>query len=296
MSIVVQTQLRGLNIPDHEFRVLNQLADYADEEGGSIFPSVKMVAQNTHKGRRTVQRIIGTLREKGFLVLVREAHQHYAREYRIDLLAIDLFKTEQAARGAMDDTSEPDPGVPPVASGVPLVTSRGATAMAPKPSLQPSKQSSEERDFGPYAEHARIWNEVCKDLPKVLNFSVQRQQKLKLRLATLEGAGVLWGDLCARLAASSFLCGRTEGGYRTSFDWVMEPKNLTKILEGNFDDRPDFGKQKRTGVDTFIASVGRTLDIPGGSNPREDREGTEAGRDSGNATVDGFAGRMPDTG
>lgn len=51
-----------------------------------------------------------------------------------------------------------------------------------------------------------------------------------------------WDTLFTRAAASDFLTGRRAAGgghenWRPNFDWLVKPANVTKILEGNYDNR-----------------------------------------------------------
>ena len=47
-----------------------------------------------------------------------------------------------------------------------------------------------------------------------------------------------WEDLFRQVHASDWLCGRTNGSrgpFQATLDWVLSPKNLDKILAGNYD-------------------------------------------------------------
>jgi len=51
-----------------------------------------------------------------------------------------------------------------------------------------------------------------------------------------------WDTLFARAAASDFITGRRPAGnghenWRANFDWLIKPANVTKLLEGNYDNR-----------------------------------------------------------
>lgn len=65
--------------------VLLRLADFADDDGGSVFPSVPKVATDCGLTDRAVQKAIRSLEEVGLLVLVHEAvfSKRRPREYRI---------------------------------------------------------------------------------------------------------------------------------------------------------------------------------------------------------------------
>lgn len=63
-------------------------------------------------------------------------------------------------------------------------------------------------------------------------------ERLKKRLATVlkdHPDPVWWQDLFARIAASDFLAGR-KTDWTATLDWSVGPKNLAKILAGNYDE------------------------------------------------------------
>src|SRR5262249_31084708 len=47
-----------------------------------------------------------------------------------------------------------------------------------------------------------------------------------------------WRSFCERIAASDWLTGKSDRGWCATFAWVLEPKNLRKVVEGNYDNRP----------------------------------------------------------
>lgn len=88
----------------------------------------------------------------------------------------------------------------------------------------------------PSAEICRMWNEIVPNCPKVNTISGQREKMLRARWK--EHPDVEWWQaLFARIAGSGFLTGQNERGWVATFDWVLKPVNLDKILGGNYDDR-----------------------------------------------------------
>ncbi len=82
-----------------------------------------------------------------------------------------------------------------------------------------------------------LWNkEMPSPIPRVSKLTDQRRTHLKARLAdlpTMEG----WIDLFKMIRRSSFLCGKSSEWY-LDFDWVIaNDTNLTKVLEGKYDDK-----------------------------------------------------------
>lgn len=60
--------------------VLLALADYADDNGGRIYPQVATLAEKTNQNKRTVQRCLKGLEDKTYLTIVRgtgKSHSDY---------------------------------------------------------------------------------------------------------------------------------------------------------------------------------------------------------------------------
>lgn len=82
------------------------------------------------------------------------------------------------------------------------------------------------------------WNEFASrfKIPKIQNLSEARRSKLKLRLFEIGGLQG-WETMIEIIKASPHLLGENERRWTVTFDWVLESKNLTKIMEGNYRDR-----------------------------------------------------------
>lgn len=75
------------NLPSTQTLVAVRLADFADDDGGRVFPSNARVARECGLSDRSVRDTMRTLESIGVLVLVamERPGQHLPREYRIDL-------------------------------------------------------------------------------------------------------------------------------------------------------------------------------------------------------------------
>lgn len=70
-------------------------------------------------------------------------------------------------------------------------------------------------------------------VPKALNKTRRTKLAARLRDHGLEE----WGRAIERAERSTFLTGQTKNPFSLSLDWLVEPKNLLKVMEGNYDDR-----------------------------------------------------------
>jgi uncharacterized protein YdaU (DUF1376 family) len=81
------------------------------------------------------------------------------------------------------------------------------------------------------------WCALAKDLwpdTPALRLTDTRRKKFATRL---KGNGRAdWLETLGKVRASAYLRGEIKP-WRPPLDWVLEPRNMTKILEGNFDDR-----------------------------------------------------------
>lgn len=76
------------------------------------------------------------------------------------------------------------------------------------------------------------FNSVCTALPKVRDLTEPRKKAIKSALKKLGQEGLI--ELFRKTAASDFLSGR-KNDWHATFDWILKPANITKIIEGNYD-------------------------------------------------------------
>lgn len=104
------------------------------------------------------------------------------------------------------------------------------------------REEEEERAFAAFVASASKHN-----WPKPQSLNTDRRKKLRARLA--EHGFEAWETMLSKAGASDFLCSK----FALKLDWVLEPKNFTKVIEGNYDARgtepapkPRFGEQPAT--------------------------------------------------
>jgi hypothetical protein len=90
-------------------------------------------------------------------------------------------------------------------------------------------------DFGA-VDLMKLWNTAAAPaLPRVQLLTKTREAHIKARLASFPEK-TFWADLISKVNASDLLTGQ-KGSWACSFDWILNPNNLAKILEGNYDDK-----------------------------------------------------------
>jgi len=87
-----------------------------------------------------------------------------------------------------------------------------------------------------------------------LELNSGRRKKLAGRLRDVGGlAG--WVSVMARIRGSPFLRGETSRNGFVAIDWLLEPKNLLKVTEGNYDERPHAGGARKHAATTTVDAV-----------------------------------------
>lgn len=104
--------------------------------------------------------------------------------------------------------------------------------MSQKKCINKTKENKTEQNEILPSAIVEQYNSICTALPKVRDLNEPRKKAIKSALKRLGQEGLI--ELFRKTAASDFLCGK-KGGWKASFDWILKPANLTKILEGNFD-------------------------------------------------------------
>ena len=87
-----------------------------------------------------------------------------------------------------------------------------------------------------YQQVISLWHEVCTSYPRVTKLTDKRKQKIEQRMKELDMSYDALRTIFEKMQNSSFM----RGGSWASFDWVFNSEgNMTKIAEGNYDDKPN---------------------------------------------------------
>lgn len=88
----------------------------------------------------------------------------------------------------------------------------------------------------PFSEIMEKFNEICTSLPKVQKLTDARKTAIRRRWEDDAKKDINWFvRLFGKVRESDFLSGRNGRSWRADFDWILEPRNVTRILEGNYD-------------------------------------------------------------
>lgn len=81
-----------------------------------------------------------------------------------------------------------------------------------------------------------LYNSICKSFPSVRSLSDARRKAIKARMKTYSIDDLR--EVFEKAEGSSFLKGSNDRNWSANFDWLMADKNIAKVLEGNYADKP----------------------------------------------------------
>ena len=81
----------------------------------------------------------------------------------------------------------------------------------------------------------KLYNELCVSLPKAIQLSDKRKKQIKALIKNFSTEDV--GAVFRKTNASDFLSGRNGKWTACNIDWLINPSNFLKVLEGKYDNR-----------------------------------------------------------
>lgn len=117
------------------------------------------------------------------------------------------------------------------------------------------------------------WNALASELglPQAQFLTAERRQKLRARLAECGGLDG-WRAALNKIRGSPHCRGENDRGWRANLDFVLQRKSFTKLMEGNYDERPAAGIRPNSGsraqnddiLDAIVAEARRRENGGGG--------------------------------
>ena len=99
------------------------------------------------------------------------------------------------------------------------------------------REGEYEREKTNYQLIADMYNETCVSFPKLTVLSETRRKAIKARLNKYNLAD--FQELFSKAEASDFLKGSNNRDWQANFDWMIKDANMAKILDGNYDNKPE---------------------------------------------------------
>lgn len=89
----------------------------------------------------------------------------------------------------------------------------------------------------PYQAIQNMFNRICVSYRKIKGIDGKRRQLVSGRWTSYPDLEV-FRQVFENAENSSFMKGQGRNGWTADFDWMMKPSNFQKVLEGNYNDRP----------------------------------------------------------
>lgn len=104
------------------------------------------------------------------------------------------------------------------------------------------------KDDTPYEAILAIYHMRCARMPKVIKLSDRRRRSVRKRWQEA-GQNTLsfWHKYFERAGKSEFLNG-APNGWRADFEWLINPANLLKVLEGRYDHKSSAPRRDPEGM------------------------------------------------
>lgn len=90
-------------------------------------------------------------------------------------------------------------------------------------------------DQTPYIAITALYHEICKSYPKLKKVSDKRKKAIAARWKEYGHDLDTFRELFEMAEASMFLKGKNPRNWTADFDWLMNSANMTKVLEGKYD-------------------------------------------------------------
>jgi Helix-turn-helix domain len=264
MSLVWENFTRG----GSEKLAMLALADWCNDEGGNLSPSMSQISKKINVSEKQARRIIHKLIDEGYLSVVANHAGGHHQQTRHYVLNVQKLLTDPAQgsptppiHGSMplppmgDDAFQPREPMHSVSAIYPAeneIDTNGLMA-ANEASVNELQTENEKSCTGltvekpqPNCPHAEIIELYKKNLPSSIHprtWNGARMTTLKARWReSPERQNLDWWDKFFNyISQSNFLMGRTSSYGRDPFeirlDWIMKKSNFDKIIDGLYENR-----------------------------------------------------------
>jgi len=111
----------------------------------------------------------------------------------------------------------------------------------------------EKRDRINYQHITDMYNDICISFPRLTVLSEKRKQAIKARCNTYCLAQ--FKEMFEKAEASDFLKGANNKNWQANFDWLMKDANFAKVLDGNYNNKPNQQQQTQQGSGNIFVDM-----------------------------------------
>lgn len=220
-------------------KLLYGILCYRARSRGFCFAGLDTLAEDTGSNLRSVRRRITEL-VNAELVAVQRRGKKQTNIYHFpvlpELLEVQTFITDDAVEALEAESDRPNL----YAAGEVTGQSRPLTAGSDRPKVAAPQEGDEVKrkdtkggsDLSPVLSY---WN-AQPVLPQVKSFSAGRKKHLAARMRD-DFFAANWQLAIDRIGKSDFCTGKNERGWVATFDWLLKPDTVTRIMEGRYDNR-----------------------------------------------------------
>mgnify|MGYP000920879898 CR=1 FL=1 len=221
---------------------LSEKNGWRDPEGRTfaLFSRDEMAA-TLNISRPTAIKAVKELKEAGMVHEVRQGRNRPGRLYAdVKVFDVKEFDVKEFDVKEFDLCSKET--LPPVVKNLyPNYTKEQTKEIRLKEgdnskALFPLEAIPDKPDRVPYSEIMDLYNQHCQQLPQAIKLTDSRRRAIRARWRTCSDLAA-WAEYFQRAAASDFLRGQNDRGWRADFDWLLSEANGVKVMEGRYDNR-----------------------------------------------------------
>lgn len=232
--------------------VMLKLADYANDLGGDIFPSIAAIARNVRLTEKQARRVIHDLIDSNWLSVVGNASggsHSQTRRYQMNVERLtppaDGSRTPpvEGSREGLTPPADGRPPLPPVSLTPPAHGSQSINNQKIKHTHRQPDGAATSLPSGilscPAEQIVDLYHEVLPELPKVKMLTEERRKHLRARWREDPKRQNLgwWRNFFQVVRSSDFLMGKTDKPFFPDFGWLVKAGNFVKVIEGKYRNR-----------------------------------------------------------
>lgn len=133
---------------------------------------------------------------------------------------------------------------------------QGSVTVTQGNATEEDKEKEKDKEKNICKQIVDLFHSICISFPKIRSISDARRKAINARLKTysLEDFKTVFENA----ENSSFLKGSNDRNWSANFDWLIADKNMAKVLEGNYADKPKrYGRKEAVpGSSGWTPSIG----------------------------------------
>lgn len=209
--------------------VLVALSDNCSVDG-LAWPSLKALCEKTGQDRKTVIASLDKLEAMGIIVDSgkRAGVTGQVKVYRFN-------STENGTVPKTEQYRSSNETVP----FIPANSTENGTRKPKEPLKQPSPSLIAKTIKCPQQEIIAEYHRILPMCPRIYKWSDKREKALRCRWdedARHQNVEY-WTKLFSYISRCSFLVGKTKENFNVTLEWIVNPSNFLKIVEGNYEDK-----------------------------------------------------------